>query len=51
MVAGKETDFRVATPIKEKMMGASLGGFDCNYSLLGVEKTHDGDTSLRLCGV
>ena len=43
-------DFRVPTAIKDKMTGVASSGFDCNYSVLGVEKTHDKDASLRLCG-
>jgi aldose 1-epimerase len=50
-VADKETDFRVPTVIKDNMTGTASNGFDCNYSLLGVEKMHDKDESLRICGV
>ena len=50
-VDGRETDFTVPTVIRKKMTGAASSGFDCNYSLLDVEKTHEKDTSLRLCGM
>ena len=48
-VAGKETDFRSPTPIKDKMTGDASNGFDLNYSLLGVVEAHDGHREMRLC--
>lgn len=50
-VAGKETDFQKPAAIREKMTGETIHGFDCNYSLLDVEKAHNRDPSLHLCGV
>ena len=50
-VEGKETDFRKPAAIREKLTGVATGGFDCNYSLLDVDKTLDSNPSLRLCGV